>query len=265
MKEKSDFAKLANGDMISSDRELVEILGGVEAVQALNDEEEDDDYEEEDKDEEEKPKSHVPKKRMSHAHTPIHSDGLHDFVGIGYVVDEVIRTRFSIFPAKAVTIGSSWERSFELSDGIDPTVRAEVMEKYKLAAVSQSDGKLPQTKQGDLIAEIEIEARERPAPEKPGVERLPRHPADDEDDEGEAIKITPQFTRPSFHGHDFSTKGLFQVDLKSGLVLFGESDSVASSERMVVIINKKTKKRRTIRARVDIVASTTYSGIVFQS
>jgi hypothetical protein len=151
MKRKSDYRQLGNGDMLASDRYLVEILGGLEAVKALNEEEF-----EEGEDEEEKPV----KKLKSHNYNPFHSDGLHDFVGIGYVVDEVIRTRFSIFPDGPVSLGSSWERTLFMSDGIDPTVRAEVNEKYKLVAVYKASN-MQRVKDGELIAEIELTARER--------------------------------------------------------------------------------------------------------
>ena len=262
MRLKADFVELANGDLTASDRYLVEILGGIEAVQALHEDEFENNGGDEDGPEQ---------KRKSHSYNPIHSDGLHDFVGIGYVVDEVIRTRFSIFPEDPVAIGGSWERTLMLSDGIDPTVRAEVNEKYKLLSIFKYEGGManPGIAKGDLIAEILVNAKERPAPREETKKKnqlLPVNPdpkeEEEEDAEDESKKITPQFARPSFRGHEFSTDGVLKVHVDTGLVITGETTSEASSERTVVVINKKTKKRKTLKAKVDIVAQTTYSGSV---
>jgi hypothetical protein len=79
----------------------------------------------------------------------------------------------------------------------------------------------------------------------------------------ESKKVTPQFARPSFRGHDFTTKGTLHVALQTGFVVVGKSESEASSERTVMIINKNTNKRKTVKAKVDIVATTTYVGDAF--
>jgi hypothetical protein len=259
MKSKADFSQDSQGNMFSADKYLVEILGGVEAVQALNG----DDFDDED-DEDGKENGLPVKKRKSHHLNPMHSDGLHDFVGIGYVVDEVLHTRFSIFPSEAVSIGSTWERTMLLSDHIDPTVQAVVTEKYRLVSLQRAEFRqMPWVERGDFIAEIEVIAKEKPAPipPKPKEERLPINPDPNEEvDDGK--KITPQFARPSFRGHEFSTKGMLQVHVPTGFVLTGHATSEASSERTVVVINKKTKKRKTVKAKVDIVANTEYGGII---
>ena len=253
---------LASGDMTSSNRELVVILGGVEAVQALNGDEEDDYDDGDDDDDDLNEKEAKPKKRVTHKYNPMHADGLHDFVGIGYVVDEVIRTRFSIFPSHPVSIGSTWKRTLMLSDGLDPTVRGEVTEEYKLVAVTRADINGPDfIEKGDMLAEIEVNAREKPAEVKleNNAHRISPDPNEDIDQE----KISPQFFRPSFAGHDFTTTGKLFVHIKTGFVISGEAKSEATSERTLVVINKKTQTRKTIKAKADITATTDYRGSIF--
>lgn len=263
-----DFLELPNGDMASSDSTIVQILGGPEALEALTADEDDDDDEDEDDDDDDggffgfgfaTSTEEKKKKLRPHNYNPIHSDGLHDFVGIGYVVDEVIRTRFSIFPQTPVTIGSSWERSLKLSDGINPSVQADIIEEYKLIAVSRAGSRFKEHNVGssELIAEIEFTQREKPIHLEQEGNKIP---GVDDGEEKSTTGVDPQFSRPSFKGHEFSTRGTIFVHLNTGFVLQGQSTGEAKSERAVMIINKRKNSRKIVNAKVEISASTKYIG-----
>ena len=250
MKLMPDYKLLPNGDMTASGAYLVEILGGVEAVEALNTEEFEDDE-----------ATDIKTKSQSHHLNPIHSDGLHDFVGIGYVVDEVIRTRFSIFPQQPVTIGSSWKRTLFMSDGIDPTLKAKVSEMYKLVSITRVEVEQPLhslVRKGDLIAEISLKAVEIPSFVREKSSSIMEEVAMEE----EKKLFNPQFSRPSFKGHTFVTDANYKVHLSTGMIIEGSSTSSSSSEKLVVVINKMNGKRKTIKAKIDLVAKTDYSGSI---
>jgi hypothetical protein len=243
---------------------LVEILGGLEAVKALNSPEfeENDEEDEEDGDNEKRVVGHHQVNLKTHHLNPIHSDGLNDFVGIGYVIDELIRNRFSIFPQEPVTIGSSWERIFMVSDMINPDVQAKVTERFRLVSISRAESDFTFGEKGDLIAEIHFSENELPIFEE--KERVPVTTQTKDGTKSEATRqhanLIPQFGRPSLRGHSFKTEGVFQVHVKTGLVFSGSSRALSSSEKYVVVENEESHMKSSVKAKVTLRADSKYSG-----
>lgn len=220
---------------------VVEILGGLEAVKALNSQEF-----EQAEGEPLKP----------HHLNPVHTDGLNDYVGIGYLLDEIIRNRFSIFPSAPVTIGASWQRDTLVSDKINPDLQALVKETYKLASVTRAEEDFAFGRKGDLIAELHFTQREAPLSAKEKLQRTKENKMAVHAGPG----ITPQFGRPALRGHSFVTDGVFQLHLHSGLVFSGRSTSHSSSMKSIVVDNKDTGKKQTVNAKVTLIAQTAYAG-----
>ncbi|KAH9257962.1 hypothetical protein BASA81_003981 [Batrachochytrium salamandrivorans] len=180
--------------------QVLEIVGGLEAVKAL---------------------------------TPVGDDNrdnneeeLDDYVGLEYLLGELIRNRFSIFPSRQVGIGAAWTRSVVADQ---PSLRARVKEWYKLASITRADTDFSFGSKGDWIAEVHFAYTEEPVdddgrPIKPQRQQQ----EDDQDGHGEQEE-EGEFDRLGLLGVKQKTKGTYYVHLQSGLVYAGHGKSYSST------------------------------------
>lgn len=189
--------------LVVSEKEVLEIVGGLEAVKALTPPVEGDEDE----------------------------NGLDDYVGLEYLLGELIRNRFSLFPSRQVGIGAAWTRSRV----VESPARVRVREWYKLASLSRAQEDFSFGSKGDWIAEVQFAYTEEPVDEKgrPVKVQAPPPPPQDEDDE-EAEE--EELERPG--PVKTKTEGTYYVHLQTGLVYagHGKSHSTTTSANLKVVM-----------------------------
>jgi hypothetical protein len=194
---------------------------------------------------------------------------------VGFVIDEAVRTRFSIFPQTLVGIGGTWyargalpgvdtfarmrraltdgpwvrTRSLLLADPSNPRARAVLDETFKLVqTLAQTGPTRGIGKAGDLLLDLDVAASERPV-DGPAPGAGPAA-ADKQ------RPLRPALSRPSWNGHALTSQGSLRVHAASGLIISGELRTKGQSLRDVLVEDKTSGRTRIIQAVVQVDALT---------
>lgn len=174
------------------------------------------------------------------------SDGLYDIVGINFVVDEILSSRFNIFPQDSVTIGDTWRRSRVIQSGVSHEDGSKITEEFHIASARKS------SKSGNLMLKIDLHHVEEPANKGTAVEPQTK-----------PTTGRPIFVRPSANGQTIDLDGWINVDATTGVVYEGVVQSVMEWDRELLMrdFNNKEIVRK---GHVRILSKTDMAGAIIR-
>ena len=190
-------------------------------------------------------------------------DGLVDVVGAEFVVEEMIRMRFSIFPTRPVAYNERWVRSEMITNPANPTGERAVMdEAYTLLQTSVAPAAMHGVRRsGDLFADIGFEGSERggvpgTAPRSKWRRGHGGHLRGSAADAEVGGAVQPMFGRPSLRGEHVRMHGQFHVHAGTGWMAFGRVSSWSSSYRRTLANDRVTGEPLEVPTRVHIATET---------